>query len=279
MNALVTTDCSGFIVPSTRTWRTSEGCVGSLPTITSPVVPSIESQSPSATLRPCARTSACAWSTTISPAPTMQVLPMPRATTAACDVMPPRVVRIPTAACMPAMSSGEVSSRTRTTGSPLAARATACGAVSATRPQAAPGPAGRPLPSRRPSLTAAAFSFVGKIGASSCTSCSGSTRATASSALMRPSSTMSVATRTAAKPVRFPLRVWSRKSLFSSIVNSRSCMSRKRFSRRSRTRSSSSYAFGMVSWSDSPVPFAFSGRGVRMPATTSSPCAFGRNSP
>jgi len=33
----------------------------------------------------------------------------------------------------------------------------------------------------------------------------------------------------------------------------------------------------MVSWSDVFEPSAFSGRGVRMPATTSSPCAFGRN--
>ena len=40
---------------------------------------------------------------------------MPRATTAACEVMPPRVVRMPSAACMPWMSSGEVSTRTRMT--------------------------------------------------------------------------------------------------------------------------------------------------------------------
>src|ERR1043166_3035653 len=38
---------------------------------------------------------------------------MPRATTAACEVMPPRVVRMPSAACIPWMSSGEVSTRTR----------------------------------------------------------------------------------------------------------------------------------------------------------------------
>ena len=40
---------------------------------------------------------------------------MPRATTAACEVMPPRVVRMPSAACMPWMSSGVVSTRTRMT--------------------------------------------------------------------------------------------------------------------------------------------------------------------
>ena len=40
---------------------------------------------------------------------------MPRATTAAWLVMPPRVVRMPSAACMPWMSSGLVSMRTRMT--------------------------------------------------------------------------------------------------------------------------------------------------------------------
>ena len=44
---------------------------------------------------------------------------MPRATTAAWLVMPPRVVRMPRAACMPWMSSGLVSMRTRMTASPL----------------------------------------------------------------------------------------------------------------------------------------------------------------
>ena len=45
---------------------------------------------------------------------------MPRATTAAWEVMPPRVVRMPSAACMPWMSSGEVSTRTRITFLPSA---------------------------------------------------------------------------------------------------------------------------------------------------------------
>ena len=47
--------------------------------------------------------------------PTTQHLPMPRATTAACEVMPPVAVRMPAAACMPPMSSGLVSARTRIT--------------------------------------------------------------------------------------------------------------------------------------------------------------------
>ncbi len=234
-----TADCSGLSVFSSATCRTSDGRVGSGPRMTSPVVPSIEIQSPSEALRPFARTSRRASSTVISPAPTTQVLPMPRATTAAWDVAPPRVVRIPAAACMPAMSSGEVSSRTRTTGFPSAAIATARAAVRAIRPDAAPGPAGRPLPSRRLAFIAAPFSFRSKTGARSCTSCSGSTRERASSSVIRPSSTISVAMRAAANPVRFPLRVWSRYRRRSSIVNSRSCMSRKRFSSRSRTRWSS----------------------------------------
>ena len=40
-------------------------------------------------------------------------LPMPRVTTTACEVMPPREVRMPDATSMPAMSSGVVSPRTR----------------------------------------------------------------------------------------------------------------------------------------------------------------------
>jgi hypothetical protein len=56
-----------------------------------------------------------------SPAPATQGLPMPRATTAAWLVMPPVEVRMPSAACMPWMSSGEVSRRTRITFSPARA--------------------------------------------------------------------------------------------------------------------------------------------------------------
>src|SRR5947207_3016627 len=54
---------------------------------------------------------------------------------------------------MPAMSSGEVSTRTSTTGSPLRAISTARSAVNAIRPQAAPGPAGSPRARRRPPWT------------------------------------------------------------------------------------------------------------------------------
>ena len=69
---------------------------------------------------------------------------MPRATTAAWDVMPPRVVRIPSAACMPWMSSGEVSTRTRMTLWPAFLAASASSELNTISPQAAPGEAGRP---------------------------------------------------------------------------------------------------------------------------------------
>ena len=70
---------------------------------------------------------------------------MPRATTAAWLVMPPRVVRMPRAACMPWMSSGLVSMRTRMIASPFCARLSASSAVNTTAPEAAPGLAGSPL--------------------------------------------------------------------------------------------------------------------------------------
>ena len=53
-----------------------------------------------------------------SSAPQTQVLPMPRATTAAWLVLPPRLVSTPWAAIMPCRSSGLVSRRTRMTCSP-----------------------------------------------------------------------------------------------------------------------------------------------------------------
>ena len=82
----------------------------------------------------------------ISPQPDTQHVPIPLATTAACDVIPPLTVRIPCAAFIPVISSGDVSRRTRTTFSPLSAHSTASSAVNTTLPQAAPGEAPSPLP-------------------------------------------------------------------------------------------------------------------------------------
>jgi hypothetical protein len=145
---------------------------------------------------------------------------MPRATTAAWLVMPPRVVRMPFAACMPWMSSGLVSMRTRMTASPFCARASASSALNTTMPEAAPGEAGSPLAS---TLRGALGSSV---GCSSWSSAAGFTRFTASVWSIRPSRAMSTAIFSDAAAVRFPLRVCSMYSLLDWTVNSMSCMSR-----------------------------------------------------
>ncbi len=92
--------------------------------------------------------------------PATQHLPMPRATTAAWLVIPPRAVRMPLATFMPPMSSGLVSMRTRMTALPSLAQTSASSALKTIWPVAAPGLAGRPL-----AMTLAAFSALGsKVG-------------------------------------------------------------------------------------------------------------------
>ncbi len=78
----------------------------------------------------------------IDDAPTTQGIPMPRPITAAWLVMPPRSVSTAWAACIPRMSSGVVSRRTRMHVSPRAALACASLAVNTILPVAAPGLAG-----------------------------------------------------------------------------------------------------------------------------------------
>ena len=179
--------------------------MGSSARITSPVVPSMEMASLGPTTLPLTFISCFAASTLIDSQPTTEGLPIWRPTTAAWLVMPPAAVRTPTPAAIPWMSSGLVSWRTRITCSPFWERATASSAVKAMRPQAAPGEAARPLAS----TWCFARATGSKTGWRSWRSCTGSTRITASSRAMRPSSTMSVAIFTAAIPVRFPVRVWS----------------------------------------------------------------------
>ena len=89
-------------------------------------------------------------STASSSAPHTQTLPMPRATTAAWLVLPPRLVSTASAATMPGRSSGVVSWRTRTTFSPAAARRTASAESNTAAPTAAPGEAGTPCASGSP---------------------------------------------------------------------------------------------------------------------------------
>ncbi len=79
------------------------------PRITSPVEPFRVSQSPSRRTFPLRVKVFSLLLITASPHPATQHLPIPRATTAAWEVMPPREVKIPTAACIPPISSGLVS--------------------------------------------------------------------------------------------------------------------------------------------------------------------------
>ena len=69
---------------------------------------------------------------------------MPRATSAACEALPPSEVRMPLAAWKPATSSASVNGRTRITARPSLAAATASGAVNTIAPLAAPGEAATP---------------------------------------------------------------------------------------------------------------------------------------
>ena len=88
----------------------SASWVSILPTYTLPVEPSSEIKSPSCITVPSAKVMVLFSSDTLTPdTPATQQVPMPRATTAACEVMPPRAVITPSADTMPSISSGEVS--------------------------------------------------------------------------------------------------------------------------------------------------------------------------
>mmetsp|Transcript_5374 Transcript_5374/g.12297 ORF Transcript_5374/g.12297 Transcript_5374/m.12297 type:complete len:251 (+) Transcript_5374:602-1354(+) len=199
----------------------AEASMGNAPRYTTPLVPLRVSASPSRTTMSPTRSSFLRASTSMASAPTMQHLPQPRATSAACEVMPPRAVRIASAARMPATSSGLVSSRTRMTCSLRAAASMAAAAVKTTLPVAPPGPAGKP---RR--MTLAFFSAAGSMtGCRSSSSWRGRTRVTAVLESIKPSLTMSTAICTAAGPLRLPTRHCNMKSFPSWMVNSMSSMS------------------------------------------------------
>ena len=203
-------------------WRTTNAAeTGTSPANTSPVDPSIEIRSPSRTVRPSRTWNCRAFvSTSSASAPQTQVRPIPRATTAAWEVLPPRLVRMPRATTMPRRSSGLVSLRTRMTSSPRSAHSTAVSESKTALPTAAPGEAFMPVARRVRSADSS------KRGNISCANCSPVTRVTASSIWMSPSSTMCTAIRNAASGVRLPTRVCSIQSLPRSTVNSMSHMSR-----------------------------------------------------
>ncbi len=149
------------------------------------------------------RTQRWARSTCTVPAPVTAGTPIPRATSAACEALPPSLVRTPRAAWKPATSSASVKGRTRTTSRPSAAAATASGAVKTMPPLAAPGDAATP---EAMIVTSACGS---KVGCRSASSASASIVASASSRVSRPSPTASTAKRTAACAGRLASRVWS----------------------------------------------------------------------
>ena len=82
------------------------GTSGTEPTITSPVPPSIVIVSPSFSSWPGSRAVFARTSTCSASQPVTQGVPIPRATTAACEVRPPCAVRIPAACTIPWKSSG-----------------------------------------------------------------------------------------------------------------------------------------------------------------------------
>ena len=177
---------------------------GTAPTITRPVPPSIVITSPSASSRPLSEKVRASRSIVRPSQPATHGLPIPRATTAACEVMPPCAVRMPFAWSRPWMSSGVVSQRTRITSSPAWPRSSAESASSTALPDAAPGEAFSP----RAATSTSAFGSI--IGCSSWSSWPASIRATASSREINPSSTIDTAERRAAVAVRFAERVCSR---------------------------------------------------------------------
>ena len=157
-----------------------------------------------------------------APAPDTQHFPIPRATTAAWDVIPPRAVRIPSATAIPAKSSGEVSIRTMTTFLPSACHLAASSAKNTICPVAAPGEAGKPF-----THTFASFSaFLSNTGWSNSSNLFGSIRFNAVFSSIIPWCNKSIAIFTIAAPVRLPLRVCKNQSLPSCTVNSISCISR-----------------------------------------------------
>jgi len=147
----------------------------------------------------------------------MQHFPIPLATTAAWEVIPPRAVRMPLARFIPSRSSGEVSIRVRMVYLYLAAssaKKTIC-------PVAAPGEAGSPW-----AMTSAFFRAVGsKTGCRSSSSLLGVILRRASLSSISPSFIKSMAIFTMAAPVRFPFLVCRIQSFPCCMVNSISCIS------------------------------------------------------
>ena len=129
---------------------------------------------------------------------------------------------MPSAADMPAKSSGDVSILTSTTLCPSACHSCASSAWKTIWPHPAPGLAGRPC-----AITLAfCKATLSNTGWSNSSSLLGSQRNIAVFSSMIPSCSKSMAILTIAAPVRLPLRVCRNQSFPSCTVNSMSCMSR-----------------------------------------------------
>ena len=144
---------------------------------------------------------------------------MPLATTAAWLVIPPLAVKIPFAACIPWISSGDVSILTKIVSCIISFNLSASSDVKTTLPLAAPGDAGRPL-----AITSIEL-FSSKVGCNKVSKEFGSILKTASFLEISFSLTISTAIFTADLEVLFPERVCNIQSLLFSTVNSTSCIS------------------------------------------------------
>ena len=133
--------------------------------------------------------------------------------------MPPLAVKIPLAACMPWISSGDVSTLTKIVSCIILFNLSASSEVKTTLPLAAPGEAGRPF----------AIVFIGlfssKVGCKRVSREFGSILSTASFFEINFSLTISTAILTADLEVLFPERVCRIQSFLFSTVNSTSCIS------------------------------------------------------
>ena len=221
--------------------------VSTCPTRTSPNVPSTVIISPSRRIwlpRPITVQS-CPL-ILISVAPTTHGRPSPLPITAAWLVTPPRSVRTATAACIPRISSGPVSRRTKTAASSRAAQACAAEAVNTILPVAAPGLAEIPL------ANTLRFASGATCLCSSSDKAFGSTRMSASSREITPSLAKLTAMCTAALDERIIRTASNITSLPFSIVNS-ICISSRRRCRASRECASScAKTSGQVSSRDGP---------------------------
>ena len=152
-------------------------------------------------------------------APVTAGTPIPRATSAACEALPPSEVRIPFATWKPATSSASVNGRTRIDVGALGGRLDRLGGGEHDLAGGRSGRGGHAVGQHRVTLAAVEGRMQQRLERP------GVDRRQRLLSVRSPSLTASTAKRTAACAGRLALRVWSMYSRPSSIVNSTSCMS------------------------------------------------------